>query len=135
MHRSHYAIATACTLLLLALLALLGGCARLDAAQTRDASAPAPGNDRSTAVARAAEVLAALDVAATHCPQIRIDRRQRERILAAAGREESALREDEAYLRQLLTLNPLIEGYEHETGCRLLSRSREADAPGLMRMD
>lgn len=132
MPRYHQRIASACTLLLLA---LLGGCARLDAAPTREASAPAPGNDRSAAVTHATEVLATLDVAATHCRQIHIDRRQRERILAASGREESALREEETYLRQLLTLNPLIEGYEHETGCRLLSRTREADAPGLMRMD
>jgi len=132
MHRRHPHIGTACCLLLFG---LLGGCARLDAGQTREVSAPAPELQGSTAVTRAAEVLATLDVAATHCPQIRIDRRQRESILTAAGREENALREDEAYLRQLLTLNPLIEGYEHDTGCRLLTRSREADAPGLMRMD
>ncbi len=132
MHRCHPHIGTACCLLLFG---LLGGCARLDAGQAREVSAPAPELQGSTAVTRAAEVLATLDVAATNCPQIRIDRRQRERILTAAGREENALREDEAYLRQLLTLNPLIEGYEHDTGCRLLTRSREADAPGLMRMD
>lgn len=83
----------------------------------------------------AAEVLATLEVVAAHCPQIRVNEDVRNRIVEAAGQDEAALREDEAYFRQMLKLNPLIENYDHETGCGMLSRSHDGDVPGLLSIE
>ncbi|SDD84290.1 hypothetical protein [Aquimonas voraii] len=108
-------------------------CALLAASMCANAQAPAA--DEATRIARAAEIVATLDVVASHCPQIEVDVELRDQLLAKAGRSEEALREEEAYLPRLLRLNPLIENYDHQTGCRMLSQSLDADAPGLLKME
>lgn len=114
---------------------LCGLCLCTLLATSMRADAQAPAADEATRIARAAEMVATLDVVASHCPQIQVDAELRDQLLAKAGRSEEALREEEAYLPRLLRLNPLIENYDHQTGCRMLSQSLDADAPGLLKME
>ncbi len=84
------------------------------------------------ATSLAAEALATVEVALTHCPQIRADAKVLEQLVRASGHSQEALRDEEAFLRQMLRLNPLIESYDHATACRMLSRSFDTSAPGLL---
>ena len=114
--------------------ALLAGCAATRGTPDSATAETMTGLDPA-ATSLAARALATIEVALAHCPQIRVNPRERDRIVRASGREEGELRESEDFVRQLLQLNPLIDNYDHATGCRLLSRSHDTDAPGLLSMD
>jgi hypothetical protein len=110
---------------------LVAGCAG-PGHSPRPASAEAkPGVDPA-ATSLAAEALATVEVALSHCPQIRADAKVLESLVHASGRSQDALRDEEAFLGQMLKLNPLIESYDHATSCRMLSRSFDTRAPGLL---
>lgn len=119
----------------LLLVGLLSACFGVSSAGASDQSAEVRAAQVRAAEALASEVLATLEVAAAHCPQIRAHEDVRDCIVEASGRDETALRESEAYLQQMLKLNPLIENYDHQTGCLMLSRSHEGDAPGMLSIE
>lgn len=80
----------------------------------------------------AAEALATVEVARTHCPQIQVDATMLDGLVRASALNQGALRDEEAFLRQMLRLNPLIESYDPATACRMLSRSLDVGASGLL---
>lgn len=131
MHRPPHGLAACCALLVTA--AICSTATTHAANEAEDVARQT--SDQQAADTLAAEVLATLEAVMAHCPRIRIDPRVRDRIIAASAQEDAALREDEAYFSQMLKLNPLLENYDHETGCRMLSRTHAIDAPGLLWMD
>lgn len=122
-----------CTVAHLALLCsmLAAGCAA-PGQSLPSASVEARPDADPAAVMLAAEALATVEVARTHCPQIRVDERMLDGLVRASARDRDALRDEEAFLKQMLRLNPLIESYDPATACRMLSRSLDVGAPGLL---
>lgn len=83
--------------------------------------------------ARAIAVLATLDHAAAHCPELQADASLANTIFEAAGESVEALRDTDAYMRETLALNRSQESYDYQTHCQALLDRHAAELPGLLK--
>jgi hypothetical protein len=85
-----------------------------------------------SAAGRASAVLATSEFAATHCPELKLNEDALQAVLAPAKLSRDVLREREDFLRQTLALNALLDTYDHQTLCTMVSRQHAGDVDGLL---
>lgn len=81
---------------------------------------------------RAIAVLATLDHAALHCPELVVDQALANTVLKAAGLDAAQLRESDAYATETLALNRSQETYDYRTHCENLLARHRTELPGLL---
>jgi hypothetical protein len=85
-----------------------------------------------SAAGRASAVLATSEFAAAHCPELKRNEDALQAALAPAELSRDALREREDFLRQTLALNALLDSYDHQTLCTMVSRQHAGEVDGLL---
>lgn len=88
-----------------------------------------------SAAGRASAVLATSEFAAAHCPELTLNEDALQAALTPAELSRDALRERDDYLRQTLALNALLDNYDHQTLCAMVSRQHAGEVDGLLRSE
>lgn len=88
-----------------------------------------------SAAGRASAVLATSEFAAAHCPELKLNEDALKAALAPAALSRDALREREDFLRQTLALNTLLDNYDHQTMCTMVSRQHAGEVDGLLSVE